>query len=228
MQFAVVRDPVRAVLMLCFLAVVGCGPQTGTRLSPLAPRTAVVGRELEVLVHAETSDPRLQLSYESDLTSLKTRRLKPSLTAYAGGDALFRWTPLADDVGEHVIRFTAALDGTLANTLMPVTVVTGQDPIAFRQPIGDGTTLDLSRATCVDVPILVEDSTVTEVMLEEGVPWTDGGVITQDGPLSGKLSFCPVAAQISASSIYAFTLVAADKRGERAEKRYLVVLGGHP
>jgi hypothetical protein len=206
------------------LLVVGCGPQTGTRLSPLLPRTAVIGRELEVLVHVESEDPRVSLSYESDISDLRTRRLKPTLTAYAGGDALFRWTPLADDRGDHVIRFTAALDGTLANTLMPVTVVAGQDPITFRQPVGDGTTLDLAVATCVDVPILVEDSTVTEVSLEEGVPWTEGGVISQDGPVAGKLSFCPTTAQAAASSIFTFTLVAADKRGQRAEKRYLVVL----
>jgi hypothetical protein len=217
--------PVRAVLMLSLLAV-GCGPQTGTRLSPLLPRTAVIGRELEVLVHVESQDPRVALSYDSDIGDLKTRRLKPSLTPYAGGDALFRWTPLADDRGEHVIRFTAALDGTLANTLMPVTVVAGQEPITFRQPIGDGTTLDLARASCVDVPILIEDSTVTEVMLEAGDPFAEGGVISQDGPLSGKLSFCPSMAQASSGSIFAFTLVAADKRGQRAEKRYLVVLEG--
>lgn len=208
------------------MLLLGCGPQTGTRLSPLAPRVAVIGRELEVLVHAESDDPRLELSYESDLVDLKTRRRRPTLTDYAGGDAIFRWTPLADDQGEHVIRFTAALDGTLANTLMPVTVIAGEEPLVFRQPIGDGTTLDLARASCVDVPILIEDSTVTEVMLEAGDPFAEGGVISQDGPLSGKLSFCPSMAQASSGSIFAFTLVAADKRGQRAEKRYLVVLEG--
>jgi len=221
------KCPVRHLLFMVLLTV-ACGPQTGTRLEPIEARTAVVGRELAVLVQAETDDPRVQFTFDSDLVDLATRRLKPTFASYAGGAALFRWTPLADDAGLHVVRFSATLDGTVANTVMSVTVVAGQDPIAFRQPVGDGTTLDLSRDTCVDVALLVEDSTVTEVALGAGEPWSDGGLIMQDGPLSGTLSFCPSAAQSQDGSIFTFTIQASDKQGQRAEKRYLVVLAGKP
>jgi hypothetical protein len=50
----------------------------------------------------------------------------------------------------------------------------------------------------------------------------------QDGPLSGTFTFCPSAAQVQAGGVYAFDLVATDKHGQGAEKRYLVVLGAKP
>jgi hypothetical protein len=215
-------------ILVTLALLAGCGPQTGTRLAPLGSRSALVGRELQVLLHADTSDPNVQFSYDSDIADLATRRLKPEIASYAGGDALFRWTPLADDVGVHVIRFAAQLEGTFATATLEVTVQAGQEPIAFRQPVGDGTTLDLARAPCVDVPILVEDSTVTEVTLGQGEPWSAGGYVEQSGPLTGKLRFCPTAAQAKQSSIFPFALVASDKRGQRAEKRYVIVLGGVP
>src|SRR5690348_4121509 len=92
------------------LVLVGCGPQTGGRLDPLPARTAVVGTELAVELHGATDS--LSLDYDSDIADLKTRRLHPTLSAYADGQAIFRWTPLAADLGAHVIRFQATAGGT--------------------------------------------------------------------------------------------------------------------
>src|SRR4051794_12310720 len=98
--------PAVSPLLFCALIAVGCGPETGTRLDPLEPRTALVGTELQVSLHV---DSEATLGYARDIVDLASRRPGPTLTAYAAGEAIFRWTPLADDVGEHHIRFTSQL-----------------------------------------------------------------------------------------------------------------------
>src|SRR3954447_9578005 len=102
---------VRLALLLTLCAA--CGPQTGTRLDALEPRMAVVGQELAVMLHAATTE-QLAFRYQSDIDDLSTRRLKPTLTPYAGGQAVFRWTPLAEDLGSHLIQFDADLGGAVA------------------------------------------------------------------------------------------------------------------
>jgi len=41
----------------------------------------------------------------------------------------------------------------------------------------------------------------------------DGATITRDGPLSGRLRFCPTKAMAQAQKIYPFTIVATDGTG---------------
>ncbi|HEY7955494.1 MAG TPA: hypothetical protein VII38_09375 [Polyangia bacterium] len=212
-------------LVMALLVLCGCGPQTGTRLEPLASRTAVVGDELVVTLHAADPAAHLQLSYDSDLVDLKTRKLRPTLTAFAGGEAVFRWTPLADDVGAHTIQFNATIDGAASSVRMDVEVIGGDDALAFREPVGEGTTLDTTRTPCADVALLVDDPGSAAVELSQGAVWSEGGVLTQDDALSGQLKFCPTLAQAQAGTIYPFSIVATDEGGRRAEKRYTIVLG---
>jgi hypothetical protein len=211
----------RAALCLCL--AVGCGPSTGVGLLPVAPRTAVVGVELAITLRATDADA--ELSYGSDLADLSTRRLHPSLTPYAGGVAIFRWTPLGGDLGQHELRFTATLGGASSTSRVPVTVVGGADPIVFREPVGEGTTLDLQRASCTTVDILVDDPDAAQVTLAEGAAWPDGATLTQDGPLTGTLQFCPTANQAQGASIYPLAIDATDENQQSAEKRYTIVLG---
>jgi hypothetical protein len=212
----------RAALGLC-LAIAGCGPSTGVALLPIAPRTAVVGVELAITVRATDGDA--ELSYSADLADLATRRLHPSLTPYAGGVSIFRWTPLGGDLGQHELRFTATLGGVSATARVPVTVVGGADPIVFREPVGEGTTLDLMRASCATVSILVDDPDAAQVTLAAGGAWPDNATLAQDGPLSGTLHFCPTSDQALAATIYPLAIDATDENQQSAEKRYTIVLG---
>lgn len=216
-------NPAQPLLLVCALGSVllGCGPETGARLDPLEARTALVGAELRVSLHVD-SDATLR--YDSDIEDLATRRRRPTLTAYAGGEAIFRWTPLADDVGDHRIRFSAQLGGTAASTTLELAVVGGNDPLTFRAPVGDGTTLDTARTPCVEVEVIVEDTASTKVTLERGAIWSANGELTQDGPLTGTLRFCPTKAQAQGTGIFPFSIVARDGQA-RAEKRYTIVLG---
>jgi hypothetical protein len=205
------------------LSAVGCGPRQGTRLDPIAPQTAVVGVELGVMLRAATAS-HVEFDFQSDL-EMDGRRVKPTLTTYAHGEAMFRWTPLASDVGDHKFRFSATVDGVPASELVYISVVSGADPISFRSPVGEGTTLDLTRTPCAVVPLLVDDTSATAVELTPGDGWVDGATLEVQGPLSGRLRFCPSKAQAMARTIFPFTIVATDDGGARAEKRYTIVLG---
>jgi len=216
--------PARLALLVALSGLGACGPQSGARFAPMGPRTAVVGVELDMALEALGAGA-VEFSYGSDLADLATRPLRPSLSAFDGGQAMFRWTPLASDVGDHTLRFTATANGVSTSITVPVTVEPGADPLAFVEPAGDGTTLDLARQPCADVEILVEDTGTDHVTLAPGATWNDNATLTADGPLSGTLHFCPSEAQAQAATIYPFSFTAEDDAGTRVEKRYTVVLG---
>ena len=214
--------PLTLTLALVTVAA-GCGPKTGTSLDPIGPQTAVVGVELGVMLHAATAG-KVDFAFKSDL-DLTGRNLVPTLTPFANGEAMFRWTPLASDLGDHTFRFSATVDGVPASEMVAIRVVAGDSPISFRSPVGEGTTLDLGRAPCAVVPLLVDDTSATEVDIAPGAALPDGATITRDGPLSGQLKFCPSKTLAAAQTIFPLSLVATDEGGARAEKRYTVVLG---
>jgi hypothetical protein len=214
---------VRLTTVVLALSLLGCGPKTGTSLDPIAPQTAVVGVELGVMLRA-ASGGHVDFAFKSDL-DLTQRRLMPTLTPYANGEAMFRWTPLASDLGDHSFHFTATVDGVPASEMVAVRVVPGDSPISFRSPVGEGTTLDLLRAPCAVVPLLVDDTSATEVDIVADGMLPDGATITRDGPLSGQLRFCPSKAMAQAQTIYPFTIVATDGGGAHTDKRYTIVLG---
>ncbi|MCA1663035.1 MAG: putative Ig domain-containing protein [Myxococcales bacterium] len=213
----------RLLTVVLALSLFGCGPKTGTRLDPIAPQIAVVGVELGVMLRA-ASGGDVDFAFRSDL-DLTQRRVLPTLTPYANGEAMFRWTPLASDLGDHTFHFTATVDGVRASEAVAVRVVAGDSPISFRSPVGEGTTLDLARSPCAVVPLFVDDASATDVDIAAGGTLPDGATITRDGPLSGQLRFCPSKTMAQAQTIYPFTIVATDGGGARAEKRYTIVLG---
>jgi hypothetical protein len=214
---------VRSLTLVLLISLAGCGPRTGTSLDPIAPQTAVVGVELGVMLRAASAG-HVEFAFKSDL-DLSQRRVMPTLTPYANGEAMFHWTPLASDLGDHLFHFTATVDGVPASELVSISVVAGADPISFRSPVGEGTTLDLARSPCAVVPLLVDDTSAAEVDIAAGSALPEGATITRDGPLSGQLKFCPSKTMAQAQTIFPFSIVATDDGGSRTEKRYTVVLG---
>jgi len=212
-------------LATLIVAVAACGPQTGALIDPIAPRSAVVGSELELVVRVRADGPA-SLSYRSDVAELDSRRLRPTLTPFAGGEWVFRWTPLAGDEGAHTIDFVARWNDVETVRRVSVEVRPGDETLLFRAPVGEGTTLDLARDRCVEVGVLVEDGGATEVTFAPGDPWADGATLDATGPLSATLAFCPVAAQLAGGGVFPLVLTAADARGARASKRYVVVVEG--
>jgi hypothetical protein len=200
-----------------------CGPHVGTDISSLEARTAIVGVELEVPIQT-SAQGAVDFSFTSDVADLATRRLRASITPYAGGIGMFRWQPMAADLGKHSVHITAKADGGSADADVAIEVVAGADPIVFREPIGDGTTLDTKQAPCANVDILTDSSTSTEVTLTVDPP-VDNAIVMQEGSMSGTLKFCPSQDQINSSSVFAITLVATDDVGKKAQKTYAIILG---
>jgi hypothetical protein len=224
---SVAHAAVAAAAIVVAVAATACGPQTGPRIDPIAPRTAVVGSELEIVVRVR-ADGAASLSYRSDLVGLETRRLRPTLTPFAGGEWVFRWTPLAGDEGARTIDFVATASSVETVRRVAVEVRPGDESLRFRAPVGEGTTLDLARERCAEVAVVVEDGGATEVTFAPGDPWAEGARLDATGPLSATLRFCPVAAQLTDGGVFPLVLTAADARGARAAKRYVIVVEGAP
>ena len=219
----------RAVLVLPFFSlaflVLGCGDNTAPLLDPIGDRQAYANTELALVLHAtDEDDDELTFSFASELPNITART---SLDGLGDGRAMFRWTPLAADIGMPAFDFSVT-DGeaTTRETIVITVNPPGGESMApvFVQPLGTGTTLDVQSQSCVDVPIVVEDPDTAGVTLGQIEPVIEGAQLSQDGELSGNWSFCPTPAQIEADDRYTLTLSADDGDNPPTLKDYLIVL----
>ncbi len=216
-------------LVLASLALLGCGPRVGPSVDPIGAATVAVGGDLQVPVHGSSPDGAVSFDFAApDLPDLKTRAHPATLTNYAEGEAVFRFQPRADDVGSHEIDLAATGNGVTSTVPFVVTVTPGTGaPPVFREPTGDGTTLELSRGPCADVDVLVEDADQVEVMLSLAPPLADNATLDPRGPNAAILRFCPSDAQVQASLVYPLTLAASDGAHE-VLKPYTIVVRPAP
>ena len=145
--------------MTCLATTVACGGGNPPELSGLSDQVAQVGTELKIELDGTDKDgDRLTYDFHApDLTDLDGHaqvRVSPS------GAGVFRWTPLAADVGEHPFDFVVSDGGhdttVTININVRSAIGTATAPI-FRQPLGTGTTIDLSHTDCVDLDVVVDD-----------------------------------------------------------------------
>lgn len=198
--------------VLASLALLGCGPRVGPSVDPVSAASVAVGDQLQVLVHGSSPDGAVSFDFLApDLADLKTRAHPATLTNYAEGEAVFRWRPIAGDVGPHEIDLLATGNGvtTLVAFVVDVTPGSGAPPV-FREPTGDGTTLELARGPCADVDVLVDDVDQVEVELSLAPPLVDNALLDPRGPNAAILRFCPSDAQVTAGLVYPLTLAASD------------------
>lgn len=136
---------------------------------------------------------------------------------------VFRWTPLADDIGAHAFDFTVS-DGSNTTTVsisIEVRSAVGEVPI-FREPLGAGRTAN--PTSCMTVNIVVEDRDTAQVTIEEVAPVIAGAqVLVVDGT-SGTWEWCPTPAQAAAQDRYTLVLSADDRDNPKTIKNYVIVL----
>jgi Bacterial pre-peptidase C-terminal domain len=192
---------------------------------------AYVGMELSVQINASDPDSsNLVFTYETnDIDNLNTRPHPPTLLPGGYQTAYFIWTPLATDVGEHNIDIIVSDGETEVRGVLTINVnsSTGTNPFPrFLEPLGSGTTLDLSTSTCIDVEIMVEDndSSMVDIFMKD--PINEGYQFNQDSPsdFEAIFSWCPTAQQISESDRYTLNLAADDRDGHITHKRYVIIL----
>jgi hypothetical protein len=207
-----------------FLA--SCSGNHPPSLQPIADQSASVGVELSIELRASDSDGD-SLTFDFDAPSVMDIKSRAQLSAFADNVAIFRWTPQASDRNAMPYAFDFKVSDGHSTTTETVQITVndaagGSAPI-FRQPLGTGTTLDLSTDKCIDVAIVVEDTDSTMVTLSEVAPTIDGAMLTQTDPFMGTWHWCPSAAQIAAQDRYLLQLLADDGTNQTT-KSYLIVL----
>lgn len=221
---------------LASLAIIGCseGDRDDLPITAVPPLSASVGREVSIplavpVPTAETGDASrggVDWQWRSlTLPDLPSRLRRPTLTAYTLGRAVWRWIPVATDQGEQEIEFVARLEGQPIHGQITLRffVDSGTGAAVFREPVGEGTTLDLRREECAHVAIVVESSVSPRVELSLGGEPPATARLVPQSDTTGELIFCPSPEQIAADTIYPFTLQAKDDR-ETIEKTYVIVL----
>jgi hypothetical protein len=207
------------------LICAGCGGNHAPVLQPIADQTASVAVELSIELRATDADGD-SLHFDFDAPAVPDIKSRAQLSAFADNVAIFRWTPQPSDVSATPYAFDFSVSDGKATTTetVQITVTDGQGAApVFREPLGTGTTLDLSMMTCIDVAIVVEDNDSTMVTISEADPQIDGSTLTQMDAFTATWHWCPTAAQIAQTDHYLLQLVADDGTNQ-TQKSYLIVL----
>src|SRR5215470_11344360 len=150
----------------CLATLVACGG-SAPELNGLTDQVAQVGTELKIDLNG-TDKEGDKLSYSYHNADLKDLDGHAEITVSPSGAGVFRWTPLAADVGEHAFDFSVSDGGNSTTVTININVKSAigsaTAPI-FRQPLGTGTTLDLQIKKCVDLNIVIEDQDTAQVKL---------------------------------------------------------------
>ena len=213
---------------LTYLATaVACGGGAAPELEGLADQVAQVGTELKLDLNGTDPDGD-QLSYGFKAADLMDLGNRTSVSVSPSGSGVFRWTPVASDVGQHSFDFTVTDGSNTTTTTISIDVrsaIGSATAPVFRQPLGTGTTVDLTQSTCVDLSIVIEDQDTTQVTLSQVEPVIAGALLTQTDGQTATWHWCPTHDQ-EAESRYTLTLGADDGDNPMTLKTYLVVLRG--
>jgi hypothetical protein len=217
------------VALATLVAGAGCGGGPGPELDAVPDQVAQVGQEIRIeLVATDPSGVHLEYGFHAEIPDLDGHA---SMTRAPNGAGVFRWTPLASDVGTWYIDFTASNGSQTATTTARVEVkgaVGKASAPVFVEPLGSGTTLDLAQKTCLDLDVVVRDQDSTEVTIAQGAPAIDGATLASTGGLTATWHWCPSEAQIVAADRYTLELTADDGTNPKTVVDYLVVLRRKP
>jgi hypothetical protein len=211
----------RVLVLVGLLA--GCSSGSAPDILDLTDQTAIVGQELVLELKGVDADgDRLEYSVKADISldGVATVSQTPS------GNGVFRWTPMASDVGQHSFDFSVD-DGSHKTTVsigMDVRATAAGIP-QFLQPLGTGRVVNLATDPCMDVAIMIQDEDSADVTIGEEAPTIDGGMLSVIDGHSANWHWCPTAAQVAASNRYTLVL-SADDGDHKTLKEYVIVLGG--
>lgn len=213
--------------LTCLATAVACGGGGAPQLSGLTDQIAQVGAELKIDLNGTDPDGD-QLSYSFRASDLPDLGRVAQITVSPSGAGVFRWTPLAEDVGQHAFDFTVSdgdNDTTVTINIDVKSAIGSATAPVFRQPLGTGTTIDLTKKKCVDLEIIVEDQDTAQLAIGLEEPYAEGMRLDQDSGLTGRFNWCPSKEQ-EAESRYTVVMSADDGENPKTIKNYLIVLRG--
>jgi len=212
---------VRSVLVMAVVVLAGCAAGTPPELQGLTDQTAAVGRELVLeLAGTDADGDNLKYSFGADIDIAS----RATVTQTPAGTGVFRWTPIAADVGVHAFDFTAS-DGDFDTTVtitIDVRAGIGAAPV-FREPLGTGRIVELDKSGCTTLAIAVDDEDTVDVDITQADPIIEGAELIQIDRRTASWQWCPTPAQIEQSR---FTLVLSADDGDNPPtiKNYVLVL----
>jgi hypothetical protein len=187
---------------------------------------AQVGTELMVNLHGTDPDGD-GLTYKFQAPDLTDLDGHAEITVSPSGSGVFKWTPTQADVGRHAFDFTASDASHHTTVTINIDVrsaIGAASAPVFRQPLGSGTTLDLTQQACVDVDIVIDANSST-VRIGQVDPVIDGAQLNVRDGHTATWHWCPSKAQ-QAQPRYMLVLSADDGDNPKVVKNYLVVLRG--
>lgn len=216
----------RAAIFVSLVATwVACGGGAAPVLDSIDDQIVAVGSDLTLTLRATDADgDAISYSFRADVPDLGERA---TIATTPAGTGLFRWRPLAADVGTWHFDFVASdgdHDTTVTVTIQVKSAVGDQTTPVFRQPLGTGTTLDLAVRQCLDLDVVVEDQDSPEVLITEEDPLIEGATLEVTSGLAAVWHWCPTREQIDAEDRYTLTLGADDGDNPKVQKNYLIVL----
>ncbi|HEY4177597.1 MAG TPA: pre-peptidase C-terminal domain-containing protein [Kofleriaceae bacterium] len=208
--------------MAALATQVACSSGAAPDLGTIPDQVAQVGTEFRLELNGTDPDGD-RLSY--NFASADVMSPMATITRSPSGSGVFRWTPLAADVGETHWDFKVS-DGSNDSTT-PVTITVrsaiGDATIPiFRQPQGSGTTLNLAIHDCLDLDVAVEDQDTADVDLGIQEP-PDGMTIESQSGVTATVHWCPTREQ-AADKQFPIVLTADDHDNTVVTKDYLVVV----
>lgn len=214
-----------AARIVVLAVLVACDAGEPPDLLGLSDQIAVVGQESVLELRGVDPDgDRLSYSFAPD-APLQGRA---TMTRAPSGNGVFRWTPIAADIGMHTIDFVAS-DGE-HDTDVPISFdvrASAAGVPVFSQPAGSGRVVNLANNPCVDLDVVVQDEDTTQLTIAEEEPKIAGATFEQLDGMSAHWHWCPTTAQVADSTRYTLVLSASDGTS-KATKNYVLVLGGAP
>ena len=186
----------------------------------------MVGEELRIDLDGTDPDgDRLTYKFHAPAGLVEIEN-RTSMSVTPSGMGVFRWTPLAADLGAHAFDFEVS-DGTNESVLtINIDVVTMAGAPIFRAPIGTGTTLDLTKKDCIELAVEIEDYDTAGVTLTQEAPAIAGATLVQRDASHATWKWCPSLVQRVESR---HTLIlGADDGTTKTIKNFLVMLRESP
>jgi hypothetical protein len=207
------------------LALVACTGGEPPDLLGLTDQVAVVGQEFVLELRGVDPDgDRLTYSFATDAPLAG----RATMTRAPSGNGVFRWTPVAADIGAHTVEFTTSDGDHDTNVAITIDVrATAAGMPAFVEPAGSGTVVNLATDPCVMLDVVVQDEDTAQLTIAEEEPKIAGATFEQLDGSTATWRWCPTSAQVADSTRYTLVLSASDGTS-KATKNYVLVLGGAP
>ena len=201
--------------------LVACGGGNAPELSGLSDQVAQVGTEFKLDLNGTDPDGD-RLSYDfraADLDGVKDRAM---VTVSPSGAGVFRWTPLAADVGQHAFDFIVSDGGNDKTVTINIDVKSAigsaTAPI-FRQPLGTGTTIDLGKNAVHRPQHRGRGPGHRAGHDQQQEPLIEGATLEQMDGQTAKWHWCPTRAQ-EGDTRYTLVLSANDGENPKTIKNY--------